>query len=72
MGSNLLAEECPKTSLDMEDTTYVPYANEVGSLMYAMIYTRPDISQEVRLLSRFMANPRHEQWVALKRVFRYL
>eukprot|EP01018_Ginkgo_biloba_P015565 Gb_28681 [translate_table: standard] len=56
----------------MEDMACVPYASAVGSLMYAMVCTRPDIAQAVGVLSRFMANPGHEHWVVVKRVFRYL
>ena len=50
----------------------VPYANAVGNLMYAMVSTRPDISQAVGVVSRFMANPGEEQWRVLKWVLRYL
>ena len=35
----------------------VPYANAVGSIMYAMISTRPDLAFGVGLVSRFMSNP---------------
>ncbi|XP_071909786.1 secreted RxLR effector protein 161-like [Coffea arabica] len=35
----------------------VPYANAVGSLMYALVCTRPDISQAVSMVSRFMHDP---------------
>ena len=34
----------------------VPYAIAVGSLMYAMVCTRPDIAQAVGLVSRYMEN----------------
>eukprot|EP00253_Pinus_taeda_P035326 PITA_35326 len=50
----------------------VPYASAVGSLMYAMVCTRPDISHAVGVLSRFMSKPGKEHWIAVKRVFRYL
>lgn len=33
----------------------IPYSNVVGSLMYAMIGTRPDIAYGVSLVSRFMS-----------------
>lgn len=36
---------------------YVPYANAVGSVMYMMIGTRPDIAYAVGMVSRFMGNP---------------
>ena len=35
----------------------VPYANAVGSIMYAMISTMPDLAFGVGLVSRFMSNP---------------
>ena len=50
----------------------VPYASAVGSLMYAMVCTRPDIAHAVGVLSRFMSNPGKEHWTAMKQVFRYL
>ena len=36
----------------------VPYASAVGSLMYTMVCTRPDLAQAVGVVSRYMANPR--------------
>ncbi|XP_056164317.1 secreted RxLR effector protein 161-like [Syzygium oleosum] len=50
----------------------IPYASAVGSLMYAMVCTRPDIAQAVGVLSRYMSNPGREHWNAIKRVFKYL
>eukprot|EP00253_Pinus_taeda_P004701 PITA_04701 len=64
--------KCPKTQEEEEDMSRVPYASAVGSLMYAMVCTRPDIAHAVRVLSRFMSKPRKEHWIAVKRVFRYL
>ena len=68
----LSAEQCPKTQEEEEDMSCVPYASAVGSLMYAMVCTRPDIAHAVGVLSRFMSKPRKEHWTAVKRVFRYL
>ena len=60
IGANLSAEQCPKTQEEEEDMSYVPYASVVGSLMYAMVCTRPDIAHEVGVLRRFMSNPRKD------------
>jgi hypothetical protein len=54
MGARLNDEQCPKTQEEIEDMTRVPYAIFVGSLMYAMVCTRPDISHAVRLLRKYM------------------
>ena len=49
---------CPKIDKEKEYMTKVPYALAVGSLMYAMVFTRPDIAQQMGVVSRFMNNPR--------------
>jgi len=72
VGVKLSAEQCPKTQEEEEDMSRVPYASAVGSLMYAMVCTRPEIAHAVGILSRFMSNPGKEYWTAVKRVFRYL
>ena len=50
----------------------VPYANVVGSLMYAMLYTRPDICFAVGMVSRYQSSPGEAHWKAVKRILRYL
>eukprot|EP00253_Pinus_taeda_P004760 PITA_04760 len=72
IGVRLSAEQCPKTQEEEEDMSRVPYASAVGSLMYAMVCTRPDIAHAVGVLSRFMSKPGKEHWSTVKRVFRYL
>ena len=72
VGVRLSAEQCPKTQEEEEDMSHVPYASVVGSLMYAMVCTRPDIAHAVGVLSRYMSKPRKEHWITVKRVFRYL
>ncbi|KAH9667138.1 Receptor-like protein 14 [Citrus sinensis] len=37
----------------------VPYTSAVGSLMYAMVCTRPNIFQAVSMVSRYMNNPEY-------------
>ena len=57
VGLKLSTEQCPKTKEEEEDMSRVPYASAVGSLMYAMACTRPDIAHVVGVLSRFMSKP---------------
>jgi hypothetical protein len=52
--------QCPKTEEEEEDMCHVPYASVVGSLMYAMVYTRPDIAHAVGVLRRYMSKPGKE------------
>ncbi|XP_057468143.1 secreted RxLR effector protein 161-like [Actinidia eriantha] len=50
----------------------VPYASAVGSLMYAMLCTRPDICYVVGMISRYQSNLGSEHWIAVKHVLKYL
>jgi len=65
-------ELCPKTQEDMDYMCKVPYASAIGSLMYAMVCTRPDIAHAVGVVSRYMNNLGKEHWMAVKWILRYL
>ena len=52
--------------------TAIPYSSTIGSLMYAMVYTRLNIAHAVGVISIFLENPGKEHWEAIKWIFRYL
>ena len=56
----------PNNEAEREYMSRVPYANAIGSLMYAMVCTRPDISHAVGVVSRYMHNPGKDHWQAVK------
>ncbi|KAM2509975.1 hypothetical protein PS1_034510 [Malus domestica] len=64
--------QCPKTDKENLQMKNIPYANLVGSLMYAMVCSRPDIAHAVGMVSRYMHNPGKEHWQAAKWILRYL
>ncbi|KAL9168477.1 hypothetical protein ABFS82_04G017700 [Erythranthe guttata] len=68
----LSREQSPKTEPEMSEMKNVPYANAIGSVMYLMVSTRPDIAYSVSFLSRYMSNPGLPHWEALKWLLRYL
>ena len=53
----LSKEQSPKTKVERDHMSKVPYASAIGSLMYAMGCTRPDIAHAVGVVSRFMSRP---------------
>jgi hypothetical protein len=53
---------CPQSDHEIEYMSRVPYSNAVGSLMYTMVCSRPDLSHALSVVSRFMANPGKEHW----------
>jgi len=63
-----------KPSSTFEATLYERrrYQSAVGSLMYAMLGTRPDISYAVSKVSQYSTNPDPTHWTAVKRIFCYL
>ncbi|KAJ9553963.1 hypothetical protein OSB04_018008 [Centaurea solstitialis] len=64
--------QCPKNELERKQMEKIPYASLVGSLMYAQVCTRPDISFAVGMLGRYQVNPGMDHWRAAKKVLRYL
>ena len=54
----LSKEMFPTTQEEMDYMSKVPYASAIGSLMYVMVFTRPDIAHVVGVVSRYMNNPR--------------
>ncbi|GJT46217.1 retrovirus-related pol polyprotein from transposon TNT 1-94 [Tanacetum coccineum] len=53
----LIDKDCPSSKKNIEKMDRVLYASMVGSLMYAMVCTRPDLAHEVGVVSRFLSNP---------------
>src|SRR6266498_1479104 len=62
--------QCPNKDEDFEYMSRVPYSSDVGSLMYAMVCSRPDLSYAISVVSRYMANPGKEHWKAVQWIFR--
>ena len=67
-GIILSKEQCPKTLQEEEDMRRIPYALAVGSLMYAMLCTKPDIFYAVGIVSRYQSNPGKGHWIAVKHI----
>ena len=60
------------TSADEEDEMKnVPYRSAVGSLIYLVTGTRPDIAVATGLVAKYSNNPGREHWAAVKRILRY-
>lgn len=60
------------TGENVEIDEKYPCRSVIGSLMYAMLCTRPDLCYSVCLLSRFQSKPSKRLWTLIKRVLRYV
>lgn len=54
------------------ETGEFPYANAIGSIMYAMTGTRPDLAYAIGVVSRFMSNPGRVHWATVQWILKYL
>ena len=68
----LSAAACPTTAVEKGLMSAVPYESAVGSLMYLMVCTRPDIAHAVGMVSRYMSNPGRLHWEGVKWIMRYV
>ena len=67
--AHLTAEMSPS---DTHNRDLPPYREAVGTLMYCMLATRPDISFDVGRSAQFNNNPGKAHWEAVKRIMSYL
>ena len=70
-GLALSKAQCPSSSSELERMSRIPYASAIGSIMYAMICTRPDVSYALSMTSRYQSNPGNDHWTAVKNILKY-
>ena len=63
---------CPKTLEEKEHMKHIPYASAIGSIMYVMLCTRPDVPFALSVTSRYQSNYGEEHWAAVKTILKYL
>nr|GFB44538.1 retrotransposon protein, putative, Ty1-copia subclass [Tanacetum cinerariifolium] len=64
--------QCAKSKDDKARMQNVPYASAVGSIMYAVRCTRPDVAFAQNITSRFQQSPGEAHWTAVKKILKYL
>ncbi|KAI3752389.1 hypothetical protein L2E82_24403 [Cichorium intybus] len=70
--AKLSKTQTPSIDEEIAEMSRVPYASAVGSIMYAMTCTRPDVSFALSMVSRYQGNPRKAHWIAVKNILKYL
>ena len=56
-GVRLSSAQFPATAKDKEEMSVIPNALAIGSIMYAMLCTRPDVNLAVSLVGRYKVIP---------------
>src|SRR3954468_18856791 len=70
-GKTLSKTQSLATVEEREKMDKVPYSLAVGSIMYAMLCTRPDVAHAISLTSRYQSDPGSEHWIAVKNILKY-
>ena len=52
----LSKKSCPTIDEEKKEMATMPYFSTVGSLMYVMVCTRPDITHAVGVVNKFLSN----------------
>jgi len=68
----LSKDMCYMTQIERDKMKMIPYALTIGSIMYAILYTRPNVSYALSLMSRYQSNPGENHWKIVKNILKYL
>jgi hypothetical protein len=50
----------------------IPYASAIGSIMYTILCTHPDVSYALSATSRYQSNYGEAHWTIVKNILKYL
>lgn len=67
----LSAAQCSQTDAEQQKMAHIPYSSAMGSLIYAIVFIRLDISHDVSVVSRFIENRGYEHWRVVQWIMRY-
>ncbi|XP_047335609.1 secreted RxLR effector protein 161-like [Impatiens glandulifera] len=71
-GVYLSKTQCPKTPTELEKMNKIPFSSTIGSIMYAMVCTRPDVTYVLSMCSIYQSSPGEAHWSAAKNILKYL
>jgi hypothetical protein len=57
---------------EQKKTSAIPYASAIGSIMYAMLCMRPDVSFALSVTSRYQSDLGEDHWTVVKGILKYL
>ncbi|GKE60164.1 hypothetical protein Tco_1510531 [Tanacetum coccineum] len=69
---NLNKSQGASTPEEVKHMQNVPYASVVGSIMYAVRCTRPDVAFTKNITSRFQQMPSEDHWTVVKNILKHL
>jgi hypothetical protein len=71
-GILLSVTQSPATDKEKSVMSNILYASAIGSIMYVMLSTRPDVALALSMKSRYQSNPGMNHWSAVKNILKFL
>ena len=68
----LSKSQCATTPDEQKRTSTIPYASAIGSIMYVMLCTRPDVSFALSVTSMYQSDFGEPHWTIVKSILKYL
>jgi hypothetical protein len=71
-GITLSKKQCPSELDEQERMRTIPYASAIGSIVYAMLCTRPNVSFALSATSRYQSNYGEAHLTIVRNILKYL
>jgi hypothetical protein len=71
-GVHLCESQCSVTIYEQERVKVIPHASAIGSITYAMLCTRSNVSYVVSVTNRYQSNYGEAHWTTVKNILKYL
>ena len=68
--AKLSKAQSPSTKAKIAEMSRIPHASVVGSIMYAMTCTRPDVAFSLNMVRRYQGNPGKAHWTVVKKILK--
>jgi hypothetical protein len=71
-GVSLSVTQCPATEKEKSVMSDTHYASTIGSIMYVMLSTQPDVALALSLMNRYQSNPGMSHWSVVKSILKFI
>ena len=65
-------KDSPSTEKERKIIGKIPYTSVVGSIIFAMVVTRPNLAYVIGVIGMYMSNPELKHREAIKHILRYM
>lgn len=70
--TKLSKTQSPSAEAEIAKMSHITYASIVGSIMYDMTCTHPDVAFSLSMVNRYQGNPGKARWTAVMNILKYL